>query len=204
MLNSEIDTTLEKPSPFPSVPVPTDGLAIDMIKKTNTLVVLGSNCLEYIPESPEDNPGIRTFGYHVTLHFENVQSKDAFKKNPHAMENALTIRRAAEEMMQDTLKVENQRDAGGHYGPPGDPALIDTINSGTYSDIEIVDQDLSALAQTTFPNAGISSVTIDDLTVQEGACPAPYDPSFADNMAAPPPAQIAVAGNGVNVRQHKR
>ncbi len=202
MLNSEIDTALEKPST--SIPIPADGMAIDGIKNEHTLFVRVSNCLEYLPESDGDKKGVRTFDYDVTLHFDSRESKDAFNNNPHTTENAATIIRTAEEMMREPLQMENQRDAGGHYGPPGDPALKNTINENTYLDIEIVQQDLGTIFQSTFPNAGITSVTIDNLTAKESACPGPLDPRFADNMTAPPPTPVASVSNGLSAQHYKR
>lgn len=199
MLNSEIDTALEKPST--SIPILEEGSGIGQ-KKGHTLYVIGSNCMEYFPGSAVESSGIRTFGYEVTLHFADEKTKDAFNKGPNIGNNAITIRRTAENMMQDTLQVENQRDINGYYGAPDDPVLAETINEGTYGDIGIVQEELGAILQSTFPNSGITSVTIDNLTSREGFCPAPFDPSFADNMTAPPP--TVTAGNGLRPQQHKR
>jgi hypothetical protein len=148
-----------------------------------TLTLPASNCTEvaksdgYYYERP--------FYYGVVVEFEDRLARDRFLEDPNARDNIHTIQRTVENGLQETLQLESDRDASGAYGNPDDDSLVRGINEGTRGDLGVVLPELESVLKSAYPDAGIKSISIDDLQGADNMCArieGPYASNLLDAM----------------------
>ncbi len=183
----------DRSAQFAPLATPEESLGLNPEKWT--LTIPASNCTEiaksdgYYYERP--------FYYGVVVEFDDRATRDRFIEDPNARDNIHTIKRTVENVLQETLQLESDRDASGAYGNPDNESLIRGINEGTNGDIGIAMPELEGALKSSYPDAGIKSITIDSLQGADNMCPR-LDGPYAGKQpeSATPHASIQTAQPG--------
>ncbi len=166
--------------------------ALGMPAEEFRLILPTGNCTR-VPAEGSGEVDI-PYNYNIVVKFDSRESRDEFISNPNMYHNRLSIEKLTESMMQETLNLENARDADKSYetGIPYDEKLIEGISANTIGDAGIVMQEVTAITKSTFPDAGIESVEIEDLRGRESSCPYPGNWNIASlDEITPAPSSVS-------------
>lgn len=176
-----------QPAENPFGALPREALGLE--SEQHIAVIKGYNCTEaYISPDNDGNfyAAQRPYHYDIVLEFQDRESRQAFVKDRDVTDHVNTIMKTTESMMQETLQLENERDFdNGLKGADlNDPSIIEGINNeGTHGDIDYIEGELGAIFQSTFPDAGIASVKIQNISGADRQCGNPNDWNYAESTS---------------------